>query len=326
MIGRVRFVLASLVVMNHLYLPTANRVGAHAVTAFYMISGYLMTKVLHETYGLDARGCGRFMVNRCLRIYPPYWIFLGLSLLLLWWFPTTFGQTYSNMQLPQTAYDYIRNLTLYDLANAPQIVIPPGWTLTVEMFFYVAMPLLLARTRAGAMVWLIVSVAITVWLIRTEPRFGPRYTPPHAASVFFAAGSVIYFFYSNLVRTALPKTAAWLLLGVFGVLPLLTDWMGLPPYYVGFYGAAILFVPILITSIGQVQGDLDRWLGDLAYPVFITHVFAGGVIRIMFPAAINPLSLRFLLSSFLLCLVISAAFVRWSDRRLEPLRRRIRLA
>ena len=38
MIGSLRFVLAGLVVLNHLWLPTANLVGAHAVIAFYIIS------------------------------------------------------------------------------------------------------------------------------------------------------------------------------------------------------------------------------------------------------------------------------------------------
>src|SRR5258705_8742306 len=98
MLGRIRFVLASLVVLNHVYLPTNNLLGAHAVAGFYMISGYLMTKVIHDVYGTSLSGCKRFLTNRLLRIYPAYWFFLVITLVMLVLFPATFGQTYSNMQ------------------------------------------------------------------------------------------------------------------------------------------------------------------------------------------------------------------------------------
>ncbi len=50
MLGTLRFVLALLVVLNHLWLPVANKIGAHAVLGFYVISGFLMTRILCETY------------------------------------------------------------------------------------------------------------------------------------------------------------------------------------------------------------------------------------------------------------------------------------
>ena len=101
MIGSIRFILASLVVLNHLWLPTANKLGAHAVTAFYVISGFLMSKVIHEVYGLSLSGCVRFLGNRFLRIFPPYLFFLFISLVLLRVFPDSFGQTYSDMKFPE---------------------------------------------------------------------------------------------------------------------------------------------------------------------------------------------------------------------------------
>ena len=66
MIGGIRFILASLVVLNHLWLPTANKLGAHAVTAFYVISGFLMAKVIHDVYGLSVDGGARFLGNKFL--------------------------------------------------------------------------------------------------------------------------------------------------------------------------------------------------------------------------------------------------------------------
>ena len=36
-LGLIRFGLAMMVLLNHLWLPTANVIGAHAVTGFYIV-------------------------------------------------------------------------------------------------------------------------------------------------------------------------------------------------------------------------------------------------------------------------------------------------
>jgi len=325
MIGTIRFVLASLVVANHVYLPTANRVGAHAVAAFYMISGFLMTRVIQEVYGTTPSGTGRFFVNRFLRIYPPYWVFLSIALLLLWASPTSFGRTYPNMLMPSSDFNLLRNVTLYDLPRAPEIVIPPAWTLTVEVFFYIAMGLVLSRARSITALWFIASLAITVWLIAIRAPFSQRYTPTYAASMFFSTGALIYFYRDRLQRWAPGSTVTWIVFMTFCVTPLLTDWIGLPYGYVGFYGAAALFTIVLVTAMARKTGPLDRWLGDLAYPVFITHLLAAGLVRMLRPN-ITPMSLLFFLTAYGVSIAISALFVRLSAPLLEPVRARVRHA
>ena len=323
MIGTLRFVLAGLVVVNHLYLPTANLVGAHAVAGFYIISGYLMTKVIHDVYGLSGRGAGRFIANRFLRIYPPYWIVLGLSLLLLWLFPATFGQTYSLMQFPATGYDVFRNVTLWDLPSAPEIVVPPAWTLTIEVFFYVAMVALLSRHRYIAVAWFVASLGVQAWLVIGGAPFGQRYGPTYAASIFFSVGALMHFYPRAFARLAVGPTVAWVGIAVFCVAPLLVHYAGLPFGMIGFYGPALLFVPLLVSILRTKPNATDRRLGDLAYPVFITHIFASGLIRIVFPA-MPPLSLGYLLASAAVCLVVSVLLVWVTAWWLEPMRTTIR--
>ena len=262
-------------------------------------------------------------MNRFLRIYPPYWIFLTLTLLGLVIFPATFGQTYPNMQLPTTAYGYFRNVTLYGLPWSDIIVIPPAWTLTIEVTFYLAMPLLLARTRGIAVVWLAASVAVTIWLLVTEPRFGPRYTPPYAASVFFATGSAIFFFRARVRALTLPVRWAWMVFALFAILPMLAEWAHHPRGYVGFYGAALIFVPVLVTALDQASLPGDRWFGDLAYPVFITHLLGAAIVHTVLPAT-DPMTLLYFLLTYATSIAISAAFVMWQRRTLEPLRARVR--
>ena len=139
MIGVLRFILASLVVLNHLWIPTAGRIDAHAVIAFYVISGYLMTTVINKTYGLTMVGGCKYLANRFLRIYPPYWPFAAISAGLLAIFPDTFGQTYDAIRLPDNLYDAFRNATLIDRTWSPLRIIRPAWSLSVECFFYITM-------------------------------------------------------------------------------------------------------------------------------------------------------------------------------------------
>ena len=83
MFGIHRYVLSLLVMVGHLAPLWSSWCGYYAVFAFYLLSGFLMTKVLRRRYGGSSAGVVRFLANRALRIHPPYWAVLGLTLGLL---------------------------------------------------------------------------------------------------------------------------------------------------------------------------------------------------------------------------------------------------
>ncbi len=102
---------------------------------------------------------------------PAYWTVLAISVVLLYLSPSFFGNTYSTMQLPKTAWSWMQNIFLLDLSNSETVISPPAWTLTVEFFFYIAMPLLLVRTKITALVWLIISFVYTICLVKLGALF-----------------------------------------------------------------------------------------------------------------------------------------------------------
>jgi len=172
MLGTVRFILAVLVVLNHLWLPAANRVGAHAVVAFYMISGDLMTKVIDDVYGHSLRGAARYLANRALRIYPIYWFCLFSTLILI----ATNGEAfrvYSLIAVPDIK-QLFQNVTLIDLGSSEMILVPPAWSLTVEFAYYVAMIAGLSRHRHVSIAWFSASLIYTAWLIASGAPFSQR--------------------------------------------------------------------------------------------------------------------------------------------------------
>jgi len=326
MLGTLRFTLAVLVVFNHLWIPTSNKLGAHAVAGFYIVSGFLMTKVIQEVYGLSAVGFRHFLFNRFLRIFPAYWCFLALSVALIVAFPSTFP-IYSLMRLPDDSFDLFRNVTLVYLTRSPTIVIPPAWSLWVEWAFYLAMAAVLSRRKITVQLWFLTSLVIQVYLVATGASFSDRYYPTYAASLFFATGALLYFHLDFARRFVLHKTVLPVALAIFCVAPLITEGVGLDRSMTGYYGATLLFVPIFLSFLllrPAAWRPADSLLGDLAYLVFITHFFAGGLVHTLAPNAVTPYGFAFLCLGLVTSVGLSLAFLIVVQRRIDRWRDRIR--
>jgi len=321
MLGTVRFILAALVILNHLWLPTANRVGAHAVTAFYMISGYLMTKVIHDVYGHSLRGAGHFLANRALRIYPIYWFCLFTTLILIAACGDAF-RAYALIAVPDMK-QLFQNVTLIELGSSEVILVPPAWSLTVEFAYYLAMIAGLSRHRYVSIAWFSLSLIYTAWLIASDAPFSERYYPIAAASLFFSIGALVYWYRASLHWLRLPSLAFWPLLLLFCFSPMLLESVGLDRLMIGFYLPTFLFVSLVVTATQSSELQHDRWLGDLAYPMFLLHFLCAGIVKLVLPG-LQPLGEAFLAISFLLALSLSAALVRLQSVTIEPARSRMR--
>ena len=326
MLGTLRFVLALLVAMNHLWLPTANKVGAHAVLGFYVISGFLMTRIVSEVY-VGPGASLRYFTNRFLRIFPAYWLVAGLTLTGLVLFPDRFGNIHSAIHLPNSGYEWFQNVTLVDLVYAPLRIIPPAWSLSVELVFYLLIGTGLSRTRLGTTIWWAISLAYTVFLVANGASFGDRYTPPVAASLFFSTGAVVYHLTKDKVMPW--KLGPWLVaVLLFVAWPLLVEILGGDRRMLGFYGAFALFVPLLAwtasASSPQNYSGPDKLMGDLAYPVFLSHFFSAGITNLLFSNRLTPLGLAHFVVSLLICIALALTIARYLDPTVNRLRDKIR--
>lgn len=326
MIGTLRFVLAFMVVLNHIWLPTANKLGAPAVVAFYTISGFLMAMVLSETYtGLG--GLGRYLINRFLRIFPTYWLVALATATMLAVAPRSFANINSALRLPDSLGLWLRNLSLVDLIYSPTRLVPPSWSLTVECSFYIAMGLLLARTAPIALLWFAGSLGYTGYMVWNGAEFGDRYYPVAAASLFFSAGASIYHLREQLRGVRLDRNVAGLLLAVFCVSPLVVDALGGDRFMEGFYGAFLLFLILLIAASNNTvffARPVDRYLGELAYPLFLSHYFAVGLVRFVLPITLPPFGFVEALLAAGAALGLSCMIVRHFDPMISRTRDLVR--
>lgn len=201
MFGFFRTYLAIWVMIYHIIeVPI---IGKYAVFAFFILSGFLMTTIMHTTYGFTVVGFKKYAINRFLRLYPSYWVVATLTILLI----SVIGHEYSSqfksaLQIPTTLTDSFFNLTMIFPAWTPWEISPrlspPTWALTIEIAFYLVIGVGISKSINLTCVWFGLSIiyyAITYYL---ELSNSARYSNFLAASLPFSIGALLYFYKNTL--------------------------------------------------------------------------------------------------------------------------------
>jgi peptidoglycan/LPS O-acetylase OafA/YrhL len=329
--GIFRLLLATFVLIGHLPASPLKSPAHDAVFAFFLLSGYLMTLVLNETYGFSYDGIRRFLVNRALRIYPPYFAALALALLLF-----AIRRWTNGTPIPwlDNVPDYVSQVLLLDVPGVQHARwIIPSWSLNVEVGFYVAM-VVLARRRSFAIAWVLFSLALLGRMLWTGESFLGRYFTYAGASLPFSLGSLLCHLRDRLPR-ATPAVAVGAVT-VFAAHALVEQWLWRDPSMEGLYASVVLAV-IVVAALrdGRALGAgprlrrIDARCGDLAYPLFLCHHPI-----VLATAAMLPLRLAFrdawasvlatllsFLAAWLLHRGVETPIARWRDR-IRPAARR----
>ena len=150
MFGIFRFVLALNVVLFHiLAIP---EVGPLAVYSFFILSGYLMTYIMQETYGYSYAGIRKYALNRFFRLYPVYWALLLVSVILVLFTDANYFALFHNkMTLPSNPTEVMANvLMIYPELRPGDYSVrlaPATWALTIELFFYLLIGIGISKTQ-----------------------------------------------------------------------------------------------------------------------------------------------------------------------------------
>ncbi|MGD9811937.1 MAG: acyltransferase family protein [Sphingobium sp.] len=168
----IRALSVAIVFIVHLKLSNGVQLGKYvpgglAVSAFFFLSGYLITSLLRLEFAQTGRVSFRgFYYRRVLRIFPPFYVailFSGLAVLL--------GLIPVQMNWPSVALQalFLSNYgKLFGLVDG--VPGPPLWSLAVEEHFYLLFPLLfafvLSRMRSGAAMAICVGLCLLALLFR----------------------------------------------------------------------------------------------------------------------------------------------------------------
>ncbi|MEO5534133.1 MAG: acyltransferase [Pseudolysinimonas sp.] len=202
------FVDAVVIVPLHIEI----NLGWLGVALFFFVSGFVVTHAAR-----DERP-GTYLVRRLLRVYPPL-IFTVLVVLVL----AMAGVAIPGLEGPLTPGDVLANMSLANfLLPLQPVMVAVGWTLVIEMAFYLGMFVLHALLRR--MAWLVppalligsaIFVAASPWL----GEVGIRAAAYVALVPVLVIGQATYLAYRRLAPVwlaALYGVGAWLVL-LFGV-------------------------------------------------------------------------------------------------------------
>jgi len=271
--GLFRLFLATLVLISHLGISIAGiNPGVSAVVVFYLLAGSVVARLWRRrpVQGLGA-GALWFYRDRLWRILPLYFFCLAIAL-LVW----LLGATSPFLSRAPGAAEWLANLAviplnyyMYSGVDAFTLL-PPAWSLGVELQFYLLVPLLLAVPRlavlAAGLSLLVFSLAQIGWL--DTDIFGYRLLP--GVGFVFLAGTLL---------GRQERWARWLLVGLWLAslvyLAALLGWGRHVPYNLEVALGLTLGLPALVALQRlRLEGRwerLQRRAGELSYGVFLLH-------------------------------------------------------
>lgn len=344
--GMVRVALALAVVLSHLPLASYKFLsGGLAVQAFFIISGFYMALVLSGKY----KDVGLFYSNRLLRLFPTYFVMVALTIMVVYFFN---GSVTINpelvdriMQDPVTAIVMgIENLIMvgqellfwFSIDESGALVfdargplpsedvvvgwqglfVPQAWSLSMELMFYAIAPFL---ARAGWK-WIAAICAASIalrlsgaWLegvdyLLWQGRFFPT------ALFLFLLGMLAHQALPFVAK--LPKAVGWamaLATLAFIVAFSLLGWTDVRMRWVVY---AIFFVTTPFIFHAFKDNALDRWIGDLSYPIYMTQLFVIGLVLVYEPPFGMWIGIFGTIAmSVLVLLLIDHPLDRWRQRR-----------
>lgn len=276
------------------FIPGSFRfdIGGYGVDIFFVISGYIMYAICKARSPTPAA----FMKNRILRIVPLYWVltifaaFVSTSNGVSVSFDIDFAALIKSLLfIPEWHHKYTEQV-------APVLLV--GWTLNLEMAFYLVFAVSLAfPRRIGIALVLLTLVAMGTAREWSEPLHALVYAPePNAAAVLytkpiileFAAGILIGMIFTNAV------VAQWMAAHLKAMLVLACGltvvsilWLVDRPDMASGNRFLRLGVPatMLVTAALLAEPFLARFrfrllelLGDASYSIYLTHLMAMPVV------------------------------------------------
>nr|WP_255455286.1 acyltransferase [Cryobacterium sp. Hh38] len=242
-----------------------SKLGAAGVDLFFVISGFIMMYVSFNLF--ETKGAGlAFLKNRFVRIAPTYYLFTTLTIAILLFFPSLYGQL--RFSLTQAISSY---LFLFSRNNVGEIgmVVGVGWTLAFEAFFYLLFAVLLMLPRnwclpALATLFSAGFISGQIWDI--DAAWAMVITNPLTFEFLF--GCLIGLAFRKGFQISRWKSTAVIVGGVLALL--ITAQLDLFDGDFGELRFLVFGVPAAAIVIGAVS--LERSLGRLPLPRILKRI------------------------------------------------------
>jgi len=267
------------------HIPVASFFGG-IVNFFFVLSSYLITKILfsarqkHITYGIPKiKMMGIFLLRRTIRIFPAYYFFLLLVLLL----PTIGSEVRDNAGM---YFSYLANYHIFNTQDFPSVT-AHIWTLAVEEQFYLLWPFVILfiphRHLLKTFVFIIVSSVVLRAICYSPSQGVPMAILTQYCVDAFAVGAILAYqsMAPDTEKKTITKYFNWVLLASIpvGIIIIVTK-----SYYLSFVFNRLLFSML---SLKIIEGAIDGYkngfgkflenkvvlyLGRISYGIYLYHL------------------------------------------------------
>jgi exopolysaccharide production protein ExoZ len=254
--------------------------GLCSVDVFFVLSGFVIAHTQDKLRG-QPKQLGEFVFRRGWRLYSPYWLMLGVAIVLM------VSRNGIGTATAGSGWQWIGWLTLLPTTTT-HTFLPPAWTLMYELAFYVVFAVLvLVPKRVGTAVLWAWAGAVAWATITGNAEIGGAWSlaflSPHAWELLL--GCAVAW----LVRTGRVPRGSWCLLA--GLVWAVSWWAGLgcyrAPHGLGdapflrvlTYGPmAALFVLGFVALERRGVTPFPTWLkeiGEGSYSIYLLHAPIG---------------------------------------------------
>lgn len=333
-----RFFAAAMIAMLHLqqnfpvpWHEISDKSLRTGVTFFFVLSGFILTHVYIGQSGLTLR---KFITLRLARLYPVHLLSLVLLVALLPWDQIVFSSPSPDVTAPAL----VAKLLLIDsiIPTQPFQYAWNGvsWSISTELFFYLAFPFLLANFRKDWAKKLALAALLTLAVYtgaqalgldffstraNTPTVFQIAYCDPLARGFEFVLGMTAWLGYERFLLP-LRRSAAFWSLAEGALLALTFVWVfvwreafgallpNLAHLWVMISGSCLLFA-LLIGVLAPGRGLIGRalsagwmvWLGQVSFSFYMLHaIVMQALAHLWGPGAPLPVVL-------ILALIVAAA-------------------
>jgi peptidoglycan/LPS O-acetylase OafA/YrhL len=256
----------------HSIAGALHAIGNTGVDLFFVLSGYLIYGSLISR----PQNFMRFMLRRVERIYPTFVVVFMVYVALSFVLP-------EQSKIPSSVFTgtmyLIQNFLLLPGIFPIKPIITVAWSLSYEMFYYLAIPLVIVafRLRRRSALWRVsffatVAAAIIIYCAAYEG---------HIRLIMFVSGIFVYEAIKGRL-IPIPGSALALSAVAIGMLTTLLPVAGPGEYTLKI---SILFVSLSVLCLscfGQSGGRLAsmlswaplRWFGNMSYSYYLLHGLA----------------------------------------------------
>ena len=254
------------------FLKTIIANGARGVQLFFLMSAFTMFYTYKRHFKEERKYVGNFFIRRFFRIAPLYY----LAIIWYLWLNGTEPNYWTGYIQSITGFNIVSNF-LFIHGLYPYYInslVPGGWSITVEMMFYLFIPGLFLKIKnlkqaVGLLaVFLFIRKALNMLLFNTlniEPlrllnEYAFLYLPGQLP--IFALGIILYFLFENQYDLK----DNWKLLFITTILCLTSSWV----VRISFF-----FVVIIILCNKYkwlfLQNRAVCFIGKISYSMYLIH-------------------------------------------------------